>query len=697
MNQPLPYELYNGTIGVRLSFLLIDADRKADGSIEVTTYAAYEKKAQRNPHIRLRKGKGKGREVLLRHDAMPQGWSGELHKKWGKPAPKPKELSKHFTLDGQHRQYYDSYLDPETGKALEDEQIAKYTLNASVLDAIFRLKADRETIWGRSGRTSNRGIWPTLVADTIAFQEDLALKYATQHSIPTSMRHFKQKLKDWRDIGRDSLLDGRRNNDNAQKVTPEMEQLWNDMYSGQRHKPYYSEVAGDYQDFLDGKMEVLNTTTGELYEPSDDVFRPVDERSVVKYLKKWKSRAASHSKRSGNRQRFMGDYIPHGKMHRPNFAGSIISIDDRQPPFKYAAGRGNRLWMYLAQDLGSDAITVWARADTKEGLITEFYRQLVRNYTEWGLKIPDALECESSLNSTYRDTLLSPGAMFQNVRIIANDARSKRIERTFGAFRYEYEKQEPGFIPRIDAKREANQEQSEPTVFRSKDDIYGIQMNMISIWNNGLHPDQDKFPGMSRWDHFLDNQHPELQPTNWRGILPHIGYSQKTSMSLGRITLQGKMRVVSLDGENVALGNDLLNIMERIEGQNVMVYWLDGNDGQVLHAIVQDMHGKHICELLDDLPYHRAIIEQTDTCRMNKKLTDDYRATVTSHIQRTVKTRSNIIVRELEPAPTEGRFVMPGLKTFAPRITEVEEVEMAMVEDEVAMNSGVSTKTADRF
>lgn len=694
MSTATPYLPHNGTMGVRLSYVLADKGEHT-ASIRACTYSAYEKKVQRNPYMRLRQGKGEGNEVLLRFDALPQEWRAALVAKFGEPKQLSNALEEHFEMSGTYRMYFDTYTHPVTLAKLTPEQVTKYTVQASMLDAVSKLKVARELQRRRLGGSS-RGIVRTLMADAEAFQAILSLRYGVQHSLPKSERHFKERMRMWAKMGPESVVDGRIGNDNAQRVTPLMEQLWNDMYSGQKHKPYYLDVARDYRAFLEGKKDVLNIETGELYDRTSADFREVDDKSVINYLTKWKSRVATHSKRSGNRQRFMVQNIPHAKLMRPNYAGSIVSVDDRQPPFKYAAGGGNRMWSYLAQDLGSDAITTWVFGESKEGIILEFYRQMVRNYVQWGLRLPDALECESSLNSSYRDSFLAPGAMFRNVRIIANDARSKRIERTFGTLRYQHEKHQDAFIPRVTAKNEANQERPGKEEYMTQDAIINIEMKMIADWNNALHPDQHLHEGLTRWDVFLDKQHPQLAPINWNGILPSLGHRTLTSMSLGRIKLQHKMRVVSLDGQNVALGDELIRVMERIEGEQVQVYWLDGNDGEVLHAVVHDMSGRPICSLLDDLPYHRAPIEQGDQCRTNMSLTAAYRETVDGYIRRTVKRLSGTMVIENKVMQPSQRFQMPGLLRFTPREGAAEQVTEAPLPEAMPTTS-FSTRTIDRF
>ncbi|MBK6819878.1 MAG: hypothetical protein IPG85_09955 [Bacteroidetes bacterium] len=97
-------------------------------------------------------------------------------------------------------------------------------------------------------------------------------------------------------------------------------------------------------------------------------------------------------------------------MKQPKYAGSILSIDDRQPPFKY--DKNNRLWCYMGIDLASGAFTAWVFGKSKEGIIIDFYRELVRNYHMWGFNLPSDLEAEMSLNSSFVNAFLRPGNMF---------------------------------------------------------------------------------------------------------------------------------------------------------------------------------------------------------------------------------------------------------------------------------------------
>lgn len=619
---------------------------------------------------------GNGRPSLIEFSAIPSKYREQIVAKFGNPTTAHNPLEKFFTIDGAARMFYDTFRD-ECG-TLTKEQIEQYTINASVLTAVNLLRKEREMMTKRSGN-NRRNVWGGIISDLMNFKDTLKNRYGRSFDLPMHERKLREKVTDYLKLGYSFLISKKRGNSNAQVVTPEMVQLWNDMFAGRRFKPTHIEVAVEYKRFLAGELEIINAATGECYNPKSECFTTASESSIYNYLSDWENRAVTFSKRDGDRQRFMGKFIPHASMKQPAFAGSIISVDDRQPPFKWAEGGGNRMWFYMAQDLGSEAFTTWVYGDTKEGIITDFYRQMVRNYAAWGLNLPYEIECEASLNSSFANTFLESGAMFQQVRIIPNMARSKRIERTFGALRNQYERKNEAFISRPHATAEHLQSKQGKVTYLPKDEIVQHELRLIEQWNNELHPNQDLHPNLTRWDVFMEKQNPNLKPTNWAGILPHLGHATPTSMKLGRIMLQGKLRVVGLNG-SVALGQTLLDIMSQIEGCDVRVMWLDGNDGDVLKSLVYDMNGRLICELLDDLPHHRAEAEQTDQCRINMELTAAYRATVEGYINRNGKQISQIEVIETTTARST-RFQIAEINKREVRERE-EEPELLVEPDE---------------
>lgn len=696
------YETYQGHVGVKLAYIVSRAAKSQNmhpDSLRLITYSAYQKRAQRTPGLRLREGRGAGNEVLLSWTNLPTDWQTKLRKAFGDPTAERNPLEYYYQRDAKAAAYFsgatpDSFQYPD-GSYPTPEQAERWTINASVLNALSQLKEDRETSCKMRGSTL-RGLWPSLINDTTNFN-DILKRTGEGHTLPTTIKLKNRLEKYLKKGGYITLVDGRAKNTNAQVVTPEMLEIWRDIYAGQRgYKPDYTEVSRRYDSFRIGIIDVIIADTGEVYDRTLPCFKPASRSTVYAHQSDWQHRAPTHARRSGDRQKFKTEFETYHKLIQPEWAGSIISIDDRQPPFKTLAG--NRMWFYLGLDLGSEAITTWVHGESKEGIILEFYRAMVRNYMDWNLMLPYELEGESSLNSSFTNTFLKPGAMFPKVRIEANNARGKRIEAHFRQLRYGIEKKREGWIARPHAKDETNQAATDKVPQLPKQQIIQQGLADIAKWNNTLHGDQDLHPGMTRWDVFLDKQHPQLQPYNWPAILSGLGYTTETSMKAGRITLQGKHRVVGHHG-TVATGDALINIMKQIEGEKVDVRWLDNNEGEVLKALVFDKSGRMVCELLGDLAYHRATLEQTPQCLINREITSAYAATVQGYISRGRKAINTIAIVENEQPAKSSRFVMPGIKPKYIIPTESAKPLPQILTDFEAESNSLrnSSKLSDRF
>lgn len=652
------YEYHNNAIGVKLSFLLSDVDRCTDNSLAVLSYAAYKQRVHRMPHLKLRAGLGPGNEVLLAWDKLPLAWQTACIARFGNPEQVSNPLDKFYRPDAAARAFYDKFQFEENDEYLKPVQKQRYTINASVLNAMRDLMAYRRTSRkSRGGKLA--GLWDTIAADALLFNDVLKQKHNCQHTLPANSRSLKRRFDAYLQHGYRALVDGRNNNANAQVVTPQMIKLWKDIYAGQRgYKPTYAEVSVVYNQFLAGQTEIINNETGEVYNPHEAHFKPAAEGSVYAYQELWENRAATHALRSADRQRYMGLYIPYHKLKQPQFAGSIISVDDRQPPFEYAPGK--RMWFYNAIDLGSEAFTCWVYGDSKEGIILNFYRQLLRNYAAWGLPLPYELEAELSLNASFKNTFLAPGALFTAVRIEANRARAKRIEAYYRPLRYQLEKKRQAWLARPFALAENNQATAAKKEYISAGAIVEGCLRDIETWNNTLHSNQELHPGLTRWQVFTQKQHPQLAgaATNWPGILPHLGYRQQSSMRAGRIMLQGQARMVGFEGK-AALGERLINVMRKIEGQPVTVFWLDDAQGNVLKALVYDAAEVLVCELLGDFAYHRATLERGPADEDNRQVVSAYTATVQSFIRRNAASVDRVTVIQKPGNSTTNALLQP--------------------------------------
>ena len=370
---------------------------------------------------RIRSGKGSESHALLEFDSLARNIREQLDD----PRRDRHVLENFYQVDKKATQFFQEH-EFEDGSHIDDDIIDEYIANASVLNAVIKLREAR--IYERQTKTPKKSaytnLWQSLSDDLNSFKPILEKKYETFFNLPTTHRRLQEKAEEYEKQSYAYLLSGHHDTANNRKVDAKTVRLLESIFTKLGYKPNYFEAYKIYTSFVEGKTEFVHNETGEVFNPSE--FELLSPATVRNYLAKWESKIATHATRQGDRQKYMGQYKPSHKMDNKGFSGSLISVDDRQPPFEYADSK--RVWFYLGQDPASGCFTTWVHGMTKEGIIIDFYRQMVRNYAMWGLCLPAELECESSLNSAFRNTLLREGNMFQYVRIEANNARGKYIE-----------------------------------------------------------------------------------------------------------------------------------------------------------------------------------------------------------------------------------------------------------------------------
>ena len=608
---------------------------------------------------RLQKG-GNGRKLLIDFDTLPR----EIQEALGDPRKCDHILERYYRIEPDTVDYYHSYKRPHSGYLTPKEQ-EQYIINATVMRSVLQLEQDR-IIERRNQQMSIRGLANSLCGDVSSFNETLKVRFQVTHNIPANERRFKEYLKAFKMDGLYSIIKdpegtGRQN---ARRVFDKEMKLIKGLFI-EDYKPTATEISRRYDAFLNGYVEVYNEKTGELYDPKE--FPKLSDSTIKNYLAKWEHKIGTHKKRSGNRQTYIANYIPHHQMDLPTKAGSLISIDDRQPPFWYA--KGKRMWFYIGMDIASGCITTFVYGKTKEGIIVDFYRQMVRFHAAHNLGMPIELECESSLNSSFKKTFLREGQMFRNVRIEANNAQGKIIERRFGAIRYEVEKKAPGWIARPFAKSESNQAGPGDNIIIPYDELVAARLADIEDLNNSPHHVEKH---LSKWEYFLQNQHEEVNHINYKAILPHLGYRTATSCHRGYITLQGRKRAIA-DGGKILTGTALIEKMKVIEGKDFEVRWLDSMEGDVLKAYAY-INDRFICEVKEMPRFNRAKAEQTDACREAMTLQSKYANTVIAFAQESAKEIEKVGFNDLQPKP-ERKFKIANLKRFEAR-EEYSEVEV---------------------
>lgn len=640
----MPHD-YNGKVAVKASELI----PRWYSSIAILSKQLTRDKDKSYGMKRLQSA-GNGRELLIDFDTLDI----EIRNALGDPRKVTNWMDKFFSLDTEASQFYSGYRF-EGGGGLGDEHIEEYIINASTLRACKLLKEARERE-RRSKGGSLRGVPHTIWNEAMQYRAVQRMKFGFEHTLPSNERRFTEACKRFEVLGYVSVISGKHNNKNAVKVTADVMELLNNLFAGTRLKPTPIDVTRQYMRFLIKDIEVVSHETGEVISP--DGYPDLSDTTIMGYLAKWDTRIGTHAKRSGNRQTYMNKFKVYHNLDIPTYSNSIISVDDRNPPFKMADGK--RVWFYCAIDLCSEVWTGWVHGKTKEGIIIDFYRQLVRNYAKWGFGLPRELECESSLNSTLRDGILQDGRMFEKVRIEANNATGKKIERYFEEMRYRKEKDEEGWVSRPFARNEANQEGSEvvPTLTYGK--IVNIAERAMNEWNNAEHP---RYAGKTRLQVFAETQNPKQKPICWEMVLPYVGFETKTSCRNGVVALNNTNFCIATQDGKLASGEYLIKHMKLIEGKKIVVKWLDDDEGKVIKAFAY-RDGRIICELVEQPTYNRSYFERIESENGNENyaLMSAYANTIASFgneqkknvqsitiLKRTAKADEEIEIAEVLP------------------------------------------------
>jgi hypothetical protein len=645
MRKESPYEYFEGKLGVQGRFLISNRNAHSD-SLRLITFQGLNARIQRGATTQLRPGRGFESPMLISFESLPLKWQELIANAFGEvQRPTQQTLfEKHYIRDMEAFSFF-SFHKFRDHVGLDRAKVDEYTINASVLNTIDKVYDMRRKL-RKELRGDVQDIWSTITTESNRFKETVG------HTLPENERRLREKFNAYKKNGYAELIHRGHRQANALKVDDFHVKLLNNMFSGLEHKPTYAEVARTYEGFLSGYVEVINEATGETYDPKD--FKSLSVATVWGHLSKWENKIGNYLSRSGNRQIWQQLFKPYHRLDRQEKAGAIVSVDDRQPPFVYN-DKGNRVWFYCGADVGSGALTSWVYGVSKEGIIAEFYRQMVRNYYMWGLRLPYELECESNLNSSYRDTLLLDGNMFERVRIEANNARGKYIEGLWRQHRYGLEKQDLGWIARPFALSEANQSRADEKkrIIIPYDEIVERSLYHIQQWNNMEHP---KFKGMSRWDVFLSMQHPGLKPINYHGILPYIGFTEKSSVRAGMINFRREKFLLGMDGV-ICAGDKLINLMRQVEGRDITIRYIDTNHGEILKAYIY-MDDRFICEAIPQPGYHRAKIDQDEHDLINRELMSKYVTTIESFANRHKKGLDKLTIVDHRPVTIGNSFTV---------------------------------------
>ena len=429
------------------------------------------------------------------------------------------------------------FHDPEkTGLDLKPEKIREYVTNASVLNTCIRLYENARIYQRIAG---DKYDWGKMTAAVDSLRTQFG------HTLPGSMLRFRKKVAEYKRDGYGCLISGKFGNQSARKVDYKTERLILGI-AVLPNKPFNTNVAEMYNQFVCGELDVYDPETGELFNPDDFTDkngepRVLSETTINNYLNKPKNRVLIEHKLS-SWTTFMHEQMPHVHRHAPEFSFSKISFDDRDLPRKLKDTKA-RPKAYYAYDVASQCVVGFAYNRNKNvDLVVDMFRSMFRLIDRKGWGCPAQVEVENHLMSQWKDSFLKAGVMFPFVRFCApQNSQEKYAEQMNGAKKKAVEHRNHLGIGRFYAKdrhyrtesRKVFDEQNdtyEDKQYYSWDELVADDMRDVMEFNNSLHPNQKKYPGMTRWQVLEANMNPNLEPINKAVLARFIGDHVETSV-----------------------------------------------------------------------------------------------------------------------------------------------------------------------
>lgn len=569
----------------------------------------YKKLAAKEKINVVRSGRGLGGYVLVEIATMPLRFQERIKLKYGdmKEDVIRNWLGSHYHIDAKAREFYTRFRF-DNGDTLPPEHIQEYTVNASVIEAVMRAMEDATFM--RKAMKAGPVNWGELAGAISYYQAEFG------HTLPVSSNRFKKRVNDFKANGYESLISRKFMNQNRRKVTYDIERLLLSI-DAQPEQPFNTTVWEQYNLFVQGELELYDPEAGEVLNPADFTDKDgnplvLSPATVANYLNNPKNKAL-RGKLHMSQWDFNNAYRPYHLRSIGEYSLSKVSLDDRDLPRPMKDG--NRVKAYYAYDVVSGAVVGYAynRYKTTE-LFLDCMRNMFQTLDRNGMYIPAELEVEHHLVSDFADGLMQAGTVFPLIRWCnPGNSREKRAEHKNREKKYGVEKRTQVGIGRWYAKLEANRPKEEK-VYDEKNNTYKVKtysyeelvaddIRAIETFNAQPHPNQKRYPGMSRWDVLCAHQNPNLAPWDKAVLYRFIGQHTETTIR------QNTYCTVMYN----QYGLPSPEIIEKLEPRNYKVdaYYLPDADGTINEVYIYQ-NGRYIATCKPVARYNENTAEQTE-------------------------------------------------------------------------------------
>ena len=575
----------------------------------IMTASCYKSLAHRGNLDVVRRGGGaSGCVALIAVDSLPTKYRTKVEETFpGGPEVRLEGwITSHYETDQEAMAWFHDRKN--TGLDLTPGKIQEYVVNASVLNTCIALY-DRAAAYRKL--MGEKYDW-SMMAKVVGVLKD---KY--HHTLPESMLRFRQKVNQYKQGGYGALISGKFGNQNTRKVSVKLEKLVLGLWC-LPNKPYGAQVKDLYDGFICGEIDAYDVKTGELFSPNDFIDKngnPIElSESTIRNILNKPSNRVVWDKSQLSWTSFMHESMPHMHRHDGEYSLSQITMDDVDLTRKLKDTK-LRVKAYYAYDSVSQCVIGASYSRRKDPqLVKECFRDMFRLIAKNGWGIPAGIEVENHLMTEYKYSLLQEGTVFAHVRYCApQNSQEKQAENFNGAKKKSVIHRNHTGIGRFYGKwqwraeskkvSDASNDTYEDKEYYSFEELIADDRRDNYEWNHALHPNQKKYPGMTRWDVLMEHINPNLKPFDAVTLARYIGEEVETSVR--------RNSTVRVAYEDWWLSSP--EVLERLAPNNkkVTAYYLPDEDGKPTDVFL--FQGDRYIDQVERVQtYNRVMAEQTE-------------------------------------------------------------------------------------